>query len=881
MSQSDCRDRLRVGYVWGKLENGGLLYTIVDTRACAQLFWRAWWVVIRNTTVVPSCFPNLGAGPLFLESRLSLQVKSYTRPPRPACIPLPRLRCCFVRSRSPTPVATSGAAALMQRVGYEVARNAVSALACKALRNKVVAEAALQLQPLPRLAAVLGLIDFPQIREPRHRLHVPLRMTLEVHELLSASFAALGGGACAARAGLSMQSELVELSVMISLPGAKAQPPHTDISPLARRPMCTLWCALQDVDAAMGPLTVFPADPTETAARRDWVAHAAAAERRRALQEFGSTFSPDGERCVLHGAHDVDGPAQEGLRDGDLAAALHLGEPLAFEMSTGDALLLDCRTFHFGGANESTAWRAQLSATFREPVRALVEAAPEGIPEDAGTSGDEGFTYALRPELMGRYTLGDFLLPTQRPHGGDASGARGNFLLPTQKTHDGDGSGAGGGPGSGGSYGSGGMGSGAWESELALPASLVAMLCCATTLGPAAEIAERESPLDAAAHRTVAAAHLHKSPPPPLPITAHHYDTLIRDGYLVLDGVLNDGLLLTAARDASACAFEQSPQHSASVRTDLIVWIREAAEHGAADLGDKQGQSAGGKVAAKGRPQASCSNGADEGDAFAHRTPCGGLLLAAGAGDAFAQHQPGHGLLSAVRLLRAVPFALEALHRDRPQCAIHDAASHADATTYSHDAQNTSTRGTTCKFATELLGVPRSMQLAVYPPQARDDDDEVIRGGGARYRAHRDANVVPWYSFLERAASAGVNCRELTAILYLSDPVAWSEPVASSVSGTNSAPGSASRAPGHHHGGELVLYLGADESDETGETATRVVSIPPVGGRLVVFDARSILHEVLPHHCESPRVALTLWVGGRHSSFEWLRKWGLTERERT
>ena len=48
--------------------------------------------------------------------------------------------------------------------------------------------------------------------------------------------------------------------------------------------------------------------------------------------------------------------------------------------------------------------------------------------------------------------------------------------------------------------------------------------------------------------------------------------------------------------------------------------------------------------------------------------------------------------------------------------------------------------------------------------------------------------------------------------------------------------------------------------DNTGETATIVRSIAPVGGTLVLFDSRYLLHEVSPSHRE--RYALTLWIVG-------------------
>ena len=79
-----------------------------------------------------------------------------------------------------------------------------------------------------------------------------------------------------------------------------------------------------------------------------------------------------------------------------LFRALHHQEPVAIVQAAGDALLLDLRTFHFGSANRSERVRVQLSATFREP-------------SGEGEQSHDGFTYALREELVGRRTLGDFL----------------------------------------------------------------------------------------------------------------------------------------------------------------------------------------------------------------------------------------------------------------------------------------------------------------------------------------------------------------------------------------------------------------------------------------------------------------------------------------
>ena len=659
----------------------------------------------------------------------------------------------------------------MQSLGYEIARRAVPSNVCQSLRGFILTEVERHNSPWRRLAAAVSLTNAPPIREPRHRVHLPLAVTADVNAALVSGLAALGGRACVERAGLSVRAELVELSVMLSLPGAKAQKAHSDISPLAQRPMCTLWCALQDVSASMGPLTIFPASPTEMAGKHDWAAVLGQAERRRAVEDFGSTFSPDGERCEV--PHTPPELADVDAVDPDPL----LGESLAVEMGVGDVLLLDCRTFHLGGANESTKWRAQLSATFRD---ARGDAHVDGPSQGATQSDqhDEGFSYQLRPELVGRYCLGDFL--AQMPEEGAASTPLQSMAHATAAARGGGGSGS----------------RKDDDSEAWLWASILAVLGGMVALGPAAEIAERESPSEAAAHS-------HATSAPPWMVTERDYAALLRNGYVVVDGVLSDRLLRAAARDAAGRAFEPTQQHSAAVRTDRVVWIRED-DHSVKERRDAAGQD--------------------------------------GEGEQLA---PGAGLCGALRCLRAIPLLLET-HRSH-RSALDDEAPHA-------------------ALATARLGVPRSAQLASYPSPTPNDDEEVARGGGARYRAHRDTSVVPWYKPLNLAQSAGVNCREVTAILYLGDPDAWAAREAASSDGTT-------------RGGELLLYLGAAADDETGASASRTVSVQPVSGRLVLFDSRSILHEVTPHRCESPRVALTLWIGGRHSGFGfgWLRKWGLTQ----
>jgi hypothetical protein len=83
---------------------------------------------------------------------------------------------------------------------------------------------------------------------------------------------------------------------------------------------------------------------------------------------------------------------------------------------------------------------------------------------------------------------------------------------------------------------------------------------------------------------------------------------------------------------------------------------------------------------------------------------------------------------------------------------------------------------------------------------------------------------------------------------------------------TTAGPVPQTPAPVGTRRGSLVLHLGADDNDTSGETATSHVHVEPMEGRMIIFDARTILHEVLPHDRPADRLALTVWVGGRHTT---------------
>lgn len=136
------------------------------------------------------------------------------------------------------------------------------------------------------------------------------------------------------------------------------------------------------------------------------------------------------------------------------------------------------------------------------------------------------------------------------------------------------------------------------------------------------------------------------------------------------------------------------------------------------------------------------------------------------------------------------------------------------------------------------LGVPLSNQLACYD------------GAKSHYIPHRDCPELTSHPFAW-LLQTDMRAREVTVILYLNDNE-W-----------NSSEG------GLCDSGHLRAYLHTNSDDVIGTSASSVVSIAPKGGRMVIMNSKTVLHEVCP--TAQRRIALTCWVGGKHSHSEWLR----------
>ena len=363
-----------------------------------------------------------------------------------------------------------------------------------------------------------------------------------------------------------------------------------------------------------------------------------------------------------------------------------------------------------------------------------------------------------------------------------------------------------------------------------LPLSLVGGLAGLASLDPAAEIAERESPQDAHSH--------YEGQEVPL-LSRTDIAHLRETGYAVVDLAIDAETLVCARRDALDCCFEHTKQHDDAVRTDSVFWLREDAEVGQSNtrLGRDGLQSAHQKLRTVAHCLESC--GWDGFDA--------------------AQSSNWVGHFGVPRSSQLASFSASSHRRAAQEAAV-------------NEAEESMKQPWVVRVG--LLPTPRP------PPPT---SSEAWEGGSSRYRAHRDTKSVAWHDVVGLLEGVGTNTRQVTAVLYLSDPSDWKAdemlpPKASEAQREEKV--ESGRNHGNELGGELVLYLGADTDDDTGASATTVLKIAPVGGRLVVFDSASVLHEVMPHTCERPRIALTCWIGGRHSDLKlvgFLRRCGLSQ----
>lgn len=168
----------------------------------------------------------------------------------------------------------------------------------------------------------------------RHSIKLPFTPALESLMRLLAT----GEVGEVLRRRLVEQAVLVELSAIISFPGAAAQATHSDVPWNSDDPqLLSVFVAMQDTSLGKGPTRIYP-----------------------------GTHTSEGHDCAAAARGYSSGP---GSGDTQLREALgeQFGQPVMPEMQAGDATIIDVRCFHGGLANESDAARAYLCATFQLP----------------------------------------------------------------------------------------------------------------------------------------------------------------------------------------------------------------------------------------------------------------------------------------------------------------------------------------------------------------------------------------------------------------------------------------------------------------------------------------------------------------------------------
>jgi len=241
-----------------------------------------------------------------------------------------------------------------------------------------------------------------------------------------------------------------------------------------------------------------------------------------------------------------------------------------------------------------------------------------------------------------------------------------------------------------------------------------------------------------------------------------------------------------------------------------------------------------------------------------------------------------HGLHAVLRMLRAMPLELQAHAGDTPSswlgfCSMNGAET---STTTKADGLNDMRVNSAGD-----LGVPRKAQVGRYtaagravPPNPSNDgtfatNDEaaskaIVRAtGGARYTAHRDGTASIGSQLVLMLTNPSVTMRECTMIVYLTEEASY--PKNNESAGSTKSPSyrvvPTTECPSSLQPGALVLYIGTQPNDAVGSSATQVVEVLPAGGRAVLFDSRTVLHEVRPvTRTDVERLAVTVWVGGAY-----------------
>jgi hypothetical protein len=179
---------------------------------------------------------------------------------------------------------------------------------------------------------------FNSVGTPDHRHSVGLPLTSLTRQVLDES---IGSLRTFLDGLLKPDSPLVELSSIITYPGAEQQKLHSDSPWVRGQPLLlSAFVALSHVGIPNGPTCVLDGSHTESA------------HMDHAVANIPIFYSADGEMCAVE-----EGSTKSKMAD--------LFQPTNAILDVGDMLVFNTNIFHYGSANVSTTSRALLSFAFQ------------------------------------------------------------------------------------------------------------------------------------------------------------------------------------------------------------------------------------------------------------------------------------------------------------------------------------------------------------------------------------------------------------------------------------------------------------------------------------------------------------------------------------
>ena len=256
--------------------------------------------------------------------------------------------------------------------GFTVLETAVPA----ATARQALAEVHSELAELEASWAYSLRRFFDIVNSPHHRHSFPVQLTPGVLQTIRGVVGKLDPSLFQEMVGKN--GILVELSALVTYPGAQSQALHTDIpfnalpedKETGCPPLCSVFVALQDIDRDMGPTMILKG--THQKGFHSTI---------RATQE---SYDSSGNLEVLpvstanNAEEKEDGPSAAPFSDEQMFDA-------ALPCTEGSVYVMDSRCAHAGGANVSASTRTVLCFAFQRDTQPMERA--------------RGFTYHIRAEL--------------------------------------------------------------------------------------------------------------------------------------------------------------------------------------------------------------------------------------------------------------------------------------------------------------------------------------------------------------------------------------------------------------------------------------------------------------------------------------------------